>query len=398
MVFPPGRTPRALAVALAVLLWSAPAAGQTVNQPPQCPPEGTATATSGQPLTLPSQPCPDPEGQPVTLILVEGPHNGTLAGLTYTSNAGFVGTDTIRYKASDGTSESPVATLTIRVVAQGGGGGLAAGKIQQQVEAGAMLPGDRLPIWIYVKELSASQEVQVRIEATEPLQRVDPACAPDGATYLCTIRSGARNSTTTLRFDLVAGAPGRYTLTSRIVHSGASDTEVIEVLPPPVAGRSVAVVDVGSCTQGKPVSARLRGETGFKSICPGRTLPVGSQVRVPPRAPDVHWTRGGRVYSAQIISGEATLAQPGGGPLEFRLAKPPGCRGFKSISVNTRAPMRIVGRLVTLTFKRANLGVREYCDRARIGLSGTTVTIRDHVHGRTTRVTVREHRFIHVRR
>ena len=122
MVFPPGRTPRALAVALAVLLLAAPAAGQTVNQPPQCPPEGTATATSGQPLTLPAQPCPDPEGQPVTLILVEGPRNGTLAGLTYTSNAGFVGTDTIRYKASDGTSESPVATLTIRVVAQGGGG------------------------------------------------------------------------------------------------------------------------------------------------------------------------------------------------------------------------------------------------------------------------------------
>ena len=104
------------------------------------------------------------------------------------------------------------------------------------------------------------------------------------------------------------------------------------------------------------------------------------------------------MYSAQIISGEATLAQPGGGPLEFRLAKPPGCRGFKSISVQTRAPMRIVGRLVTLTFKRARLGVREYCDRARIGLSGTTVTIRDHLHGRTTRVTVREHRFIHVRR
>jgi hypothetical protein len=169
MAIAPRRMRWVVVAGVAVLCMSAPAVGQTTNQPPQCPADPTLTVSSGQPLVLPGSPCSDPEGQPVTLILVVGPRYGVLSdpaadgSRTYTSNPGYVGTDLIRFKATDGSSESAVSTLTIRVVGQGGGGsgGPPAGRIQQQVEAGAMLSGQRLQIWVYVSELAAGQEVSV---------------------------------------------------------------------------------------------------------------------------------------------------------------------------------------------------------------------------------------------
>ena len=62
----------------------------------------------------------DPEGDPLSAIEVVGPANGSLTmnsdgSFTYTPNAGFSGTDTFTYKASDGTAESTEATVTITV-------------------------------------------------------------------------------------------------------------------------------------------------------------------------------------------------------------------------------------------------------------------------------------------
>jgi hypothetical protein len=321
---------------------------------------------------------------------------------TYTSNPGYVGTDLIRFKASDGSSESPVSTLTIHVVGQGGGGGNAprAGTIQQQVEGGAMLPGQRLPMWIYVRELAAGQEVSVRIEPSEPVRKVDPACAPDGAAYVCALHAGPPGSTITLQLEVVAGAPGSFTLTSRILDSGVSDTDSVEVLPPPMAGRTVALVDGSSCTRGGPVRARSPGAAAFTSICPGRTLPVGTRFETPrPRSPHIYWSRGGRVRTA-VLEGNATVTQPGAGALNLRLAKPRGCRGFERVEVgpvgNTGA-IHIETRFARVTIKqRSVVGVREYCNRALIGVRGTVV-VRDHVHGRTVRLSA-EHQIYVVRR
>ncbi|MDO8914776.1 MAG: tandem-95 repeat protein [Coriobacteriia bacterium] len=62
----------------------------------------------------------DVEGDPLTVALVRGPTHGSVAlapsgDATYTPAADFNGTDTFTYKASDGTTESAVATVTITI-------------------------------------------------------------------------------------------------------------------------------------------------------------------------------------------------------------------------------------------------------------------------------------------
>ena len=65
----------------------------------------------------------DPDSNPLTVATprpVSGPSNGTLTlnangSFTYTPNADFFGTDSFTYKASDGSLDSSVATVTITV-------------------------------------------------------------------------------------------------------------------------------------------------------------------------------------------------------------------------------------------------------------------------------------------
>ena len=62
----------------------------------------------------------DVDGDALTAVLVSGPANGTLTlnadgSFTYTPDANFNGTDSFTYKASDGTADSNVATVTITV-------------------------------------------------------------------------------------------------------------------------------------------------------------------------------------------------------------------------------------------------------------------------------------------
>ncbi len=64
----------------------------------------------------------DPNGNPITAALVTGPTKGTLTlnangTFTYRPNAGFIGTDTFTYRASDGALQSNLATVTITVTA-----------------------------------------------------------------------------------------------------------------------------------------------------------------------------------------------------------------------------------------------------------------------------------------
>ncbi|MEQ1845807.1 MAG: ELWxxDGT repeat protein, partial [Nitrospira sp.] len=62
----------------------------------------------------------DPEGKPLTAVRVSGPTKGTLTlnangTFTYRPNAGFIGTDSFTYRASDGLVTSNLATVTITV-------------------------------------------------------------------------------------------------------------------------------------------------------------------------------------------------------------------------------------------------------------------------------------------
>ncbi len=61
----------------------------------------------------------DVDGDPLTFSVVSGPTDGSLSGtapnLTYTPDAGFVGTDSFQYTADDGTVSSAPASVTITV-------------------------------------------------------------------------------------------------------------------------------------------------------------------------------------------------------------------------------------------------------------------------------------------
>jgi hypothetical protein len=92
-----------------------------VAAPPQCLTNLVANVFAGNPTVLPAAPCNDPDGDALTIILVDGPGHGVLGPQaadgtrTYTADASYVGNDVVHFKASDGTSESGVSTLTINV-------------------------------------------------------------------------------------------------------------------------------------------------------------------------------------------------------------------------------------------------------------------------------------------
>jgi len=86
---------------------------------PTCSAVSAATAYQ-TPMTL-TLSCTDTDGDPLTNSILTGPRNGSLgpAGptVTYTPAAGYSGTDTFTFDATDGTNTSAVATATITVAA-----------------------------------------------------------------------------------------------------------------------------------------------------------------------------------------------------------------------------------------------------------------------------------------
>ncbi|HLW65289.1 MAG TPA: Ig-like domain-containing protein, partial [Gemmataceae bacterium] len=68
-----------------------------------------------------------PTNAPLTAILVSQPSSGTLTlnadgSFTYTPDAGFTGTVTFTYYATDGTNDSNIATVTLDIESHFGGG------------------------------------------------------------------------------------------------------------------------------------------------------------------------------------------------------------------------------------------------------------------------------------
>ena len=86
----------------------------------------TYTTTQDTPLTVPAPGVlgndTDVDGGTLTAALVTGPANGTLTlnadgSFTYTPAAGFSGTDSFTYQASDGTAASAPATVSLTIEA-----------------------------------------------------------------------------------------------------------------------------------------------------------------------------------------------------------------------------------------------------------------------------------------
>jgi hypothetical protein len=87
----------------------------------------------------------DLDGDSLTAILVSGPTNGTLnlntnGGFSYTPTNNFVGTDSFIYKASDGSTNSNPATVTITVTTNQPAGNMFFDDFTRATNAGSLAP------------------------------------------------------------------------------------------------------------------------------------------------------------------------------------------------------------------------------------------------------------------
>ena len=89
------------------------------NEPPVADDQSLET-TEGTPVSI-TLTGSDPDGDTLTYTLVSTTTSGTLDGeapdLIYTPEEGFVGDDSFTFTASDGSLESPAATVAITVTA-----------------------------------------------------------------------------------------------------------------------------------------------------------------------------------------------------------------------------------------------------------------------------------------
>ena len=97
---------------------------KALNHPPLARPDNDTTQ-EGTTLTIPASGVlsndTDPDGDPLTAVLHEGPADGTLTlnadgSFVYTPNAHFRGTDTFTYYANDGQADSNLVAVNINVV------------------------------------------------------------------------------------------------------------------------------------------------------------------------------------------------------------------------------------------------------------------------------------------
>jgi hypothetical protein len=85
--------------------------------PPRCSALAVSVTTqTDQAIDLPPEPCSDPAGRPLSLVIVKAPDHGTLDGRRYTPAPGFSGQDGVSYRVSNGFGESETVRVTIFVV------------------------------------------------------------------------------------------------------------------------------------------------------------------------------------------------------------------------------------------------------------------------------------------
>ncbi|HEX4607948.1 MAG TPA: Ig-like domain-containing protein [Urbifossiella sp.] len=153
-----------------------------VNRPPVGAAD-TYSVAAGAALTVPAAGVlandSDPDGDPLTAVLVSGPANGTVVlhpdgSFTYTPAAGFQGADQFVYRASDGTSTSADIVVTLRVV-----------------------PGNRPPVGVDDSYTAASGTV-LRVNTPGVLANDTD---PDGDPITAVLAAGGSHGTVTMAAD-----------------------------------------------------------------------------------------------------------------------------------------------------------------------------------------------------
>jgi hypothetical protein len=109
--------PALVAAAVLAAAGQGRATAHPLNQPPTAAPSSVATKRN-TPVNVPLA-AADPDGDPLTYVIVTPPSRGTLSGTgasrTYLPAQDYVGPDSFTFKANDGVLDSNTAAVTITV-------------------------------------------------------------------------------------------------------------------------------------------------------------------------------------------------------------------------------------------------------------------------------------------
>lgn len=229
----------------------------------------------------------DAEGDALVASVVDQPTDGTLTlrsdgGFTYVPDAGFVGTDSFTYRASDGTDTSAPATVTIRVR----GADLAA---TISADETAPVLGDTVTFSVGATNAGpdAADGVEVDVPLPAGLAFVSGPAGYDAATGTWDAGTIAPGATTSGDVVATVGPAARPTAEVTATVSGgpgdvdaADDDDAVTLTPvTPVDLDVDAVVDVATPDVGElvtyTVTARNIGTYGATSVALDALVPSG---------------------------------------------------------------------------------------------------------------------------
>ena len=201
----------------------------------------TYNATAGGTLSIPAASGvlandTDPNGLPLSAAIAAGPAHGTLTlnpdgSFAYTPAAGFFGTDSFSYRATDGAAQSAPVTVTVNV---------AAGTPVANADSYTATAGSPLAV-----------------TATTGVLAND--ATPNGTTLTAVLATGpthgtlALNSNGSFTYTPTAGYVGADSFTYRAT-DGASQSAPVTVTVNVGPGTPVAVADTYNATAGSPLA------------------------------------------------------------------------------------------------------------------------------------------------
>lgn len=155
---------------------------------PVCENLGPLPVTNGGPLTVQLR-CTDPDSDPLTLRIVEGPERGRLGPIdqarvtvVYTPPAGFQGKDVFSYTATDGAESSAAADVVLDVRSAGAP---VADVLNPRVQVGA---NGVARLRIMARTTSMRGEVTLRARATRRVLGRGVFAVPAGRTKVVAVR------------------------------------------------------------------------------------------------------------------------------------------------------------------------------------------------------------------
>ena len=222
------------------LLFATVGGGVKVYQliPPNEPPVATDDGYALEPDSVLSVPRPgvlendfDPDGDPLTAVLDDGPSHGSLTlspdgSFIYTPDDGFVGVDRFTYRATDGHFESNLATVTLLVgteivvnsTADPGDGvpDAAETTLREAIDAANAVPGTQPIVFdiptidpgyspatgaFTIQPLRPCRRSPTRSRSTPPPSRASPARRSSNSTARWPGPTGSSSPPTTARFE-----------------------------------------------------------------------------------------------------------------------------------------------------------------------------------------------------